>query len=60
MFERPKQKNKAEQLISSSKTSEIVSDVVDESATELELKLMWDVTKIIRKDILKSENLTEM
>ena len=60
MFERPKQKNKAEQLISSSKTSEIVSDMVDESATELELKLMWDVTKIIRKVILKSENLTEM
>ena len=60
MFERPKQKNKAEQLISSSKTSEIVSDMVDESATELELKLMWDVTKIIRQDILKSENLTEM
>ena len=32
VFVRPKQRNKAEQLISSSKTSEIVSDVTDESA----------------------------
>ena len=52
---RPTQKNKAEQLISSSKTSEIVSDVIDESATEFELKMMWDVAKIIRKDILKEK-----
>ena len=31
VFVRPKQKNKAEQLISSSKTSEIVSDMIDYS-----------------------------
>ena len=55
VFVRPKQKNKAGQLISSSKTSEIVSDMIDESATEFELKMMWDVAKIIRKDILKEK-----
>ena len=55
MFVRPTPKNKAEQLISSSKTSEIVNDMIDESATEFELKMMWDVAKIIRKDILKEK-----
>ena len=55
VFVRPTQKNKAEQLISSSKTSEIVSDMIDESATEFELKMMWDVAKIICKDILKEK-----
>ena len=52
---RPKHKNKAEQLISSSKTSEIVSDMIVESAAEFELKMIWDVAKIIRKDILKEK-----
>ena len=40
VFVRPKQKNKAEQLISSSKTSEILSDMTDEASTEFEIKLM--------------------
>ena len=55
VFVRPKQKNKAEQLISRSKISEIVSDMIDESATESKLKIMWDVAKIICKDILKEK-----
>ena len=29
--------------------------MIDESATEFELKMMWDVAKIIRKDILKEK-----
>ena len=29
--------------------------MIDESATEFELKMMWDVAKIIRKDILKDK-----
>ena len=52
VFVSPKQKNKAELLISSSKTSESVSDMTDEASTEFEIKLMWDVAKIIRKVIL--------
>ena len=40
VFVSPKQKNKAELLISSSKTSESVSDMTDEASTEFEIKLM--------------------
>ena len=53
LFLRPKQKDKAEQLSSSSKSSEIISDMIDESATEFVLNMMGGVAKIIRKDILK-------
>ena len=40
VFVRPKQKRKAKQLISSSKTFDIVSNMTDESSTEFEIKLM--------------------
>ena len=53
LFLRPKQKDKAEQLSSSSKSSEIISDMIDESATEFVLNMMGGVAKIIRKEILK-------
>ena len=61
VFVRHKQENKAEQLISSSKPSETVNDMIDESTTEFELKWCGMLLKLFRRTYSKkSGNLMDI
>ena len=53
VFVKPQNRNKPEQIIADSTQSEVISQLVDEGPTEGDLKIMWNVAKEIRKDILK-------